>query len=163
MAFKQNITLVSKLTGQRFDFRTMREANSFLGRGIAYINNMQKCGLDPSDANTGEYFYVIKTKVEGTPHSGSQYKNTQTGQLCTTCARASGFCSWSQELIPVEGWHAKPTMIKHMNNKGDNVEEKTAYTNSYRIYACPLYIQDGKTPLERKIQRMLLMEELENG
>lgn len=53
-------------------------------------------------------------------------------QLCWTCQRACGDCSWSQSLIPVEGWTATPSSIKTTGK-----EEPT-----YHIELCPLYIPD---------------------
>ena len=58
------------------------------------------------------------------------------GQLCWTCKNANGNdCSWfSKEAEPVEGWTAKPTIIK--NNDG--------IMKSYRITKCPKYEQGRK-------------------
>lgn len=58
------------------------------------------------------------------------------GQLCWTCKNTNGNdCSWfSKEAKPVEGWTAKPTIIK--NNDG--------IMKSYRITKCPQYVQGRK-------------------
>ena len=47
--------------------------------------------------------------------------------LCQSCQKADcslGGCSWSNHLIPVEGWKAEPTSI------------------SYLVIECPEYIED---------------------
>ena len=77
------------------------------------------------------------------------FKNVKT-QLCTTCARAVGFCSWSQTLTPVEGWEARPSVLGHGTG------------NSWKVIGCPLYIKDAFTKEERRIQRQMLMEERRN-
>lgn len=50
-----------------------------------------------------------------------------TEQLCWSCSKACGKCSWSSALIPVEGW----------------VAEK-ASGDTYSITSCPEYVYDGK-------------------
>lgn len=60
-----------------------------------------------------------------------QGKNSQKTQLCETCKRACGGCSWSDKFEPVEGWDAVPTII----NEGDG-----RIIHSFKIKNCPLYI-----------------------
>lgn len=55
------------------------------------------------------------------------------GQMCWRCTNACGKCSWSGLGIPVSGWKAKKTEVKH---RGE-IE-----FFSYRILFCPLYNQD---------------------
>lgn len=61
-------------------------------------------------------------------------------QLCWTCQRACGGCSWSRSLTPVDGWTAT-----HSSIKATGKEEPT-----YHIDECPLYKPDGGIPLKRK-------------
>lgn len=49
-------------------------------------------------------------------------------QPCWTCARATGFCSWSHAHRPVKGWTAEKVSV-------DGRE-------TYRITACPLYVDE---------------------
>lgn len=51
-------------------------------------------------------------------------------QLCWTCQKACGDCSWSSCFQPVEGWTA------------ERVHRKTY--DSYRITKCPEYVPDKK-------------------
>ena len=51
-------------------------------------------------------------------------------QLCWTCQKACGACSWSSCFQPVKGWTAK------------KVHRKTY--DSYRIEKCPEYVPDKK-------------------
>ena len=51
-------------------------------------------------------------------------------QLCWSCQKACGGCSWSSCFQPVEGW------------KAEKVHRKTY--DSYRIEKCPEYVSDKK-------------------
>ena len=48
--------------------------------------------------------------------------------LCWDCANAVGWCSWSKDFTPVEGW----TMKYSTEHKADIVTD------------CPLFIRDAK-------------------
>ena len=61
-----------------------------------------------------------------------------TEQLCWTCQKACGDCSWSSCFQPVEGWTA------------EKVHRKTY--DSYRIEKCPEYVADDK-PLKDVSQK----------
>lgn len=52
----------------------------------------------------------------------------ETGQMCWYCKNATGNCSWSRNLTPVDGWDAEKTY---------NVDG-----SSYRIKFCPEFIHD---------------------
>ncbi len=56
--------------------------------------------------------------------------------LCWQCSRATGFCPWSRDFEPVQGWEAVPTLIKG-DRKGRNPD-----IPSYDVKKCPLFIQD---------------------
>ena len=60
---------------------------------------------------------------------GMQHTFKYSKQLCWTCQRATGFCSWSAFLKPVEGWDAE----KVQYNEDDF---------TYKIKSCPLYLPD---------------------
>ena len=51
-------------------------------------------------------------------------------QLCWTCARTDCSCLWMRYNIPIEGWVAKPTIVK--DSEGE--------FSSFRIRKCPEYI-----------------------
>lgn len=51
-------------------------------------------------------------------------------QICWKCKNACGGCSWSRNLIPVEGWIA------------EKVIRKTEQLDSYNIKYCPEFIHD---------------------
>lgn len=51
-------------------------------------------------------------------------------QLCWLCKKATGQCSWSKDLTPVEGWIAKKTFVKDSSNGG---------FQSYKIISCPQF------------------------
>lgn len=48
--------------------------------------------------------------------------------LCWNCARAVGYCSWSQFFEPVKGW------VAEKNTEHDSAE-------SYAVMACPLFLK----------------------
>lgn len=60
------------------------------------------------------------------------------GQLCWSCQNASGNCSWSSKLIPVDGWIASPRTIRNYDSIARICEE----THTYKIKFCPQYIKD---------------------
>ena len=57
-------------------------------------------------------------------------------QLCWTCKNTNGdICPWfAKDAKPVEGWVAKPTLIKY----------KEEQIPSYHIKECPNYIEERK-------------------
>lgn len=66
----------------------------------------------------------------------SKFKKSQ---LCWTCARACGDCSWSDgTFTPVKGWTAKKVVMYE-----DRAEYNTRTVETYKIKACPLYICDA--------------------
>lgn len=54
-------------------------------------------------------------------------------QICWTCKKAGGICSWSHEFKPVPGWDAEPDTITPLNGDGRRLIE------TFRIYDCPEY------------------------
>lgn len=62
---------------------------------------------------------------------GMEKKRNEKGQICWRCKNATGGCSWSRFLQPVDGWTAIPTTIK-------NTAEGDTY-NSFKILYCPLF------------------------
>lgn len=65
--------------------------------------------------------------------TAKEKKTILSGQLCWSCKNTNGnVCSWfSKKSEPVEGWTAKPTIIR-------NNEE---IVRSYRVIKCPNYEQ----------------------
>lgn len=53
----------------------------------------------------------------------------KSSQLCWKCRKATGFCSWSSNFVPVENWDADKVITK------DGIK-------TYRIRACPLFVAD---------------------
>lgn len=64
-------------------------------------------------------------------------------QLCWSCAKACGWCSWSRKTKPepVPGWTATPCKIKMAIN---------TYAESYAITKCPEYVMDCEKSTERR-------------
>lgn len=52
--------------------------------------------------------------------------------LCWDCKNATGGCSWSNQLKPVDSWEAKE--INPTNTKP---------YSTYIVYNCPLFIRDA--------------------
>lgn len=65
--------------------------------------------------------------------------NKELGQICWYCKRAGGGCAWSQHFKPVNGWTAKPTIIKNKIKK-KNGNTYISLCPSYRITECPEFI-----------------------
>ena len=184
MASPMGICLENVNTGEIRTFGSMIQASEFLGRSNQYIQARISKTAEPEyaidkDGNkyklstygTGkrkdarlEHKKQPKTK-EPWKCEGYEVRNlmNHTTQLCTVCARAVGFCSWSRYLQPVDGWEAVPTKIRHMGRHENEKVTSIYETNSFRVVSCPLYIQDGNTSEERRKQRKMLMEEMERG
>lgn len=62
--------------------------------------------------------------------------------LCWDCAKAVGYCDWSEEFKPVKGWTAEKTEIKVQS--GANIK-------SYVVTACPLFERDAYNMGQRRI------------
>ena len=175
------IKLTALDTGEEFIFGSISQACDFLQRSKQYIragiyDNPQKIvsnyykrkftlevlgiGMRKNAVLDPNYKRKPKVPIEW-DENGDLIRHNEKRQLCWDCARAAGFCKWSKELKPVDGWDAKPTMIRHMSRGGTRQEEERI-TNSYMVKACPLYINDCKSSEERKEQRRMLMEELES-
>lgn len=58
--------------------------------------------------------------------------------ICWTCAKAVIGCDWSREFKPIDGWTAKPTMLKGRENQ-----------KSFRVIECPEYKPDE--PKKKKV------------
>ena len=67
------------------------------------------------------------------------------GQLCWTCKKACGLCSWSHHFEPIPGWTATPMRRNAGTSKGVPV-----IIDTYRIMACPLYLPDEPMRIPRK-------------
>lgn len=182
MSIPTAIKLIALDTGEEYIFGSIAQACDFLQRSNQYI----RTGIYDNPQKIVSNYHKRKFSIEvlgignrrdsvSDPNrkrkpklpvefdeDGEIIRHNEKKQLCWDCARTSGFCSWSQELKPVEGWEAKPTMIRHMSRGG--CENNSLYiTNSYMVTSCPLFVKDGKTKEERREQRAKLMEELQSG
>ena len=57
-------------------------------------------------------------------------------QLCWTCQKACGGCSWSSKLKPVPGWTAE--YVEAVTYHGS----EQVRSEGYNIFSCPEYVQD---------------------
>ena len=58
-------------------------------------------------------------------------------QLCWTCRKACGGCSWADMFEPVSGWTATPVIMRYKDKNMRDLE-------TYSITACPEYIEDAR-------------------
>lgn len=68
---------------------------------------------------------------------------------CWTCQRGprSG-CAWFAEHKPVPGWKAvRRDVLAHEYRRGRSTPK---YEESYRVYDCPLYLEDEERPKHKK-------------
>lgn len=70
-------------------------------------------------------------------------KTYEPPSICWKCRNAVPAgrygCSWSRSFHPVEGWDAKPTLIKNTSHrKGLGM----THSNSFRVRKCPRFIPD---------------------
>ena len=166
MPIPRALFLIEVKTGREHYFHNIAEAYEFLKRSKSYLNyylysdrSDVVCDIDGKEY----YFQVIgpgqrrdaKPERAKGPKSPNGLHNLSM-QLCWSCARCVGFCPWSKRLEPVEGWTAKCTTLHHSN------AEQKFETASYYITACPLFLKEAETAIERKRQREMLMKEEEN-
>lgn len=64
-------------------------------------------------------------------HEAIQRHRKKNEQLCWECKRATGGCTWSDKLLPVEGWDATPTIIK---------DSEIGEIPSFQIKHCPQFV-----------------------
>lgn len=72
------------------------------------------------------------------PGKSMQDKTNKPHSLCELCRNACGKCSWSADLIPVDGWTAEETVLSELYNP----------LRSYHVSACPLFQADGERHTE---------------
>lgn len=158
MSIPLAIRITSRKTKEERVFSSIQQGNEFLGRSKGYLQNR----IREQNTMTGENYdgELFDVEILG----AGKRRDLQPGQkprnmpgiyvatLCWGCARASGFCKWSKELKPMEGWKASGTQISNHNSE----------CNSYFVENCPAYMRDGKTLEERRRQRKMLQEELEH-
>ena len=56
-------------------------------------------------------------------------------QLCWSCGKACGGCSWSRNFTPIQGWDATPCRRVY-----NDAAVGTRYVDSYIIRKCPEYV-----------------------
>lgn len=69
-------------------------------------------------------------------------KNIQT--ICWDCAKATGGCSWSDELKPVDGWTAAPCQASQRFKPYD----------SYVVIRCPMFDRDSLNGGQEKLLKI---------
>ena len=146
--------LVSLDSGESYEFKSVEEATLWLGRSTGYLTVCERYGTRITHAETGEEFERIGWKNNKKTERIVKQKRAQSNMadhLCNFCARASGLCSWSSELTPIEGWEA----VESFDWAGDHY--------SYDVKKCPLFERDEPTPRRRVEQRKRLLREIENG
>lgn len=158
MSTPMAVQLTSVTTGEEKIFGSLAQACEFLKRSKGYLR--WKIYDEQTDRVVSQWKeeFVLVFVGEGrrrdwTPKPKRERRPREyypiVFQLCTECARASGFCPWSAFLEPVPGWEAEQT------------ENVTDGTTSYHVKACPLLVRDAPTANGRRAQRRMLMEELE--
>lgn len=94
------------------------------------------------------YAYIKQKKLKTAIKKGKlwqidQYETIQKKQrketLCWSCKLSTGYCSWSSQLKPVNGWIAEKTIVER-----PTTHSKTNIIRSYKVISCPLYIKDKK-------------------
>lgn len=65
--------------------------------------------------------------------------------ICWDCANATGGCSWSKSLVPVEGWKA--------------IKTKKQTVESYAVYDCPEFKRDAMGNGLRRLPKECIIEE----
>ena len=147
--------LTNMKTGEVLLFNSCAEASDYLKKSKNYVakcldRNIPVYGED-KQRYTAAVYKKLKVKAIEAPQTTAQKgkapkkkpikqkkpkdkppENNRHMQLCYSCKKACGGCSWSKKFEPVEGWTAVPTIIRNgFRNHQD--------TQSYKITACPEY------------------------
>ena len=69
-----------------------------------------------------------------TGYGSNQYGAKRKAAICWDCKKAAGFCSWSADGKPVEGWTAEPSVIALQ--RGEQMR-------TYCVIECPLFERDS--------------------
>lgn len=77
-------------------------------------------------------------------------------QLCWTCQRACGGCSWADRLEPVPGWTAIPVRMQHV----EGVMQVPRYVDTYSITDCPEYEEDARAVALEPEQKTVVYREV---
>lgn len=148
MGRKKIVKLISERDKKTYLFQSYTNASTFLGRSHVYLQRCKEDGTVPKHARTGETFRVevmdVLQESDEKRLKEIVHNKRPVMQLCNSCARAGGHCSWSNNLTPIKGWDAEPAFDTSGN----------FYT--WQIKKCPLYMKDGSTVEERREQRRLL-------
>ena len=118
--------LTNEVTGERYEFKSNRDANEWLGKGKNYLNDCEFYGYQITRRGSKDTYSVEKLWPEEIEHNTGK---PATLQPCWFCKKALGGCSWSRSGEPVKGWIATPTVIS----------KPPTTVHSYRIDKCPEY------------------------
>ena len=128
-------------TGEKKKFDNLHKADIFLGYTPGFISQKRAKGIDMVLRRDDKLFYTIEYgEVRRLyPVNGSavipEKKFAYEPQLCWTCGKCYGDCSWSLEFKPVKGWKAEPTIIRNGGSFGcEDIP-------SYRVEECPEYVK----------------------
>lgn len=121
--------LISMDTGKEYVFESCLKAERFLKHAGGYIRGCKTKNYAISHKVTGEKFDVVLGELKYV--CTNKFSNPT---ICWDCQKASGRCSWSRKLEPVEGWDAKPTIIKYAGSREP----------SYIVRSCPEFVADAR-------------------
>lgn len=130
--FGQNIretVLIGNVSGKRYNFVSIKDACDFLGRSYSYVGEKVKTNSAIWDRDRTETFEVL---IAPKKRENYTMRMQPSKQLCWSCGKACGGCSWSKSGKPVEGWEAEESLIRNANQS----------TVSYKIMKCPEYVSD---------------------
>lgn len=107
------------------------QSKRIFANGIRRKRECTKCGYKFSS-------YEFAEDLVADYLNDNRYISTKAdmGSLCWKCKNATGFCPWSQNFEPVEGWKAEATIIK---------ESQCVEIESYNILECPLFEADERS------------------
>ena len=129
------VTLTDIETGEKFQFRRVVDADTFIGRYCGFIRKKNDAGINIIDGNNGKRYRckLSAPKIVPVDRSNFQYKR----QLCWDCKRACGGCSWSRNFTPIAGWDAEETTICVQNRSEGRI-------SSFYIRDCPQFIREER-------------------
>ena len=73
-------------------------------------------------------------------------KSVKRMNMCVDCACPILKCAWLAWGKPVEGWDAEKVLL----NTGRSKNSKNHIVETYKIYACPLYVTQRSTKRRKR-------------
>ena len=126
------------MTYEEFKALSFDDRRSYIAdcrkRGFTDRQTALKLGLSPEQVGA---FYHITERLGFQMSKNPDRRKSDT--LCWDCKKACGYCSWSQDFVPVPGWEA---II--VPPRGAQMTVKCKSIPDYRVLSCPEFSMEKR-------------------